>query len=139
MARPGGTTARPAPSDTARRGAWRRGWRAESAAALALRLKGYRILARRFRGPGGEIDLVARRGDTLAIVEVKTRADPDAALTAVTPRQRARVERAARAVLATLPDATWAATATVRFDVIIVYPWHWPRHLPDAWQSDRPD
>ncbi len=128
----------PAATTSERSAAWRRGWRAETAAALALRLKGYRILVRRFRGPGGEIDLVARRGTVLAIVEVKSRADRGAALAAVTPRQRTRVERAARAVLAALPDQAWAARATIRFDVVLVQPWRWPRHLPNAWQSTTP-
>ena len=59
----------------ARRTAYLFGQKAETLAALWLRLKGYRILARRFRAPPGEIDLVARRGRVLALVEVKARAD----------------------------------------------------------------
>ena len=45
----------------------------ERAAIVILRLKGYRVLARRYQNRGGEIDIVARRGDTVAFVEVKVR------------------------------------------------------------------
>lgn len=68
---------------------------AEHAAALFLRFKGYRILARRYKTPVGEIDLVAERGRTLAFVEVKWRPTARAALEAIPPRQRDRVSRAA--------------------------------------------
>jgi putative endonuclease len=54
-----------------KRAASRSGWRAEQIAVFALRLKGYRILAVRFSAKGGEIDIVARRGTTIAFVEVK--------------------------------------------------------------------
>ena len=116
-----------------RRGRW-----AEQAAALLLALKGYRILARRFATHVGEIDLVARRGATLAFVEVKRRPSRGAALEAVLPRQRRRIERAALLFLARHPAL--AASCAVRFDVVTVAGagwWSWPRHLVDAWRPEE--
>ena len=60
--------------------------------------KGYRILAKRFRTPHGEIDLVAKRRNLVAFVEVKARATLDEAAFAVTPRQQARIINAAQAL-----------------------------------------
>ena len=123
--------------EAGRRRAEGRGRRAEDLSAWALRLKGYRILARRFRCPAGEIDIVARRGGVLAIVEVKARPSVAAALEALTARQRARLERAALAFLATgtagiVPQSDFS----LRFDVMVVTPWRWPRHLANAWQPE---
>ena len=115
--------------------AYRRGWRGESIAALLLRLKGYRILARRHKTPVGEIDLVARRGRVLAFVEVKVRADSGsghgAVEEAITPRQRARIERAAAAFLSRHPGL---AGLDARFDAVLVGRSLWPRHIADAWR-----
>jgi putative endonuclease len=113
----------------AAREAWGR-W-AESLAAWSLRLRGYRIVARRFRTPQGEIDLVARRGRLLAFVEVKARGELDQALLALSPRQRQRHARAAELFLARHPDL---AGHTLRFDLVAVRPWRLPRHLVDAWR-----
>ena len=96
-------------------------------------LRGYRILGRRLRSPVGEIDIVARRGAVLAIIEVKARPDPAAAAAAVTLRQRERLMRAAGWLVAGRPDL---ATLQVRFDVMLVTPWRWPRHMVDAWRAD---
>jgi putative endonuclease len=116
-----------------RRDAEKRGRSAERVAAWYLRLKGYGILARRFRGPIGEIDLVARRFGTLAFVEVKARADGDTGLEAVGPKSRARIARAAEAWLARYPAA---AAMNLRFDVIVVAPsLAWPTHLQGAFGS----
>ena len=120
-------------SRAARHRAWRRGHWAEAACAVALMLRGYRILGRRVRSPVGEIDIVARRGAVLAIVEVKARPDSAAAAEAVTPRQRERLIRAAGWVVAGRPDL---AAMQVRFDVMLVTPWRWPRHVVDAWRAD---
>ena len=114
-----------------RRAAERRGHWAETAAALSLRLKGYRIAAARHRTDLGEIDLVARRGRIVAFVEVKARPTLAEALAAVTPTQRRRIKNAARTYLARLPED---ADRAVRFDVIAVRPWRWPSHLADAWR-----
>ena len=117
----------------ARQVAFRTGLSAESRAAMLLIAKGFRILARRWKSPVGEIDIVACRGRTLAIVEVKRRGDRRAAAEAVGPRQQARIARAASWLLAGRPDLAGHA---VRFDVLLIAPRRWPRHLVDAWRSE---
>jgi putative endonuclease len=112
-----------------RRAALRRGWRAELLAAVALRLKGYRIVARNFRCRLGEIDIVARKGDLIAFVEVKSRSHEQAALDAVSRESQRRIENAADIWIARQPDAqrlSW------RFDIVAVTPRRWPLHYPDA-------
>jgi putative endonuclease len=84
--------------------AFRTGLSAESRAAALLIAKGYHILARRFRTPHGEIDIVARRGSTVAFVEVKARDSLDDAAYAVTPRQQARIIAAAQGWLMAHPE-----------------------------------
>ena len=116
-----------------RRRAEARGRSAERLAALYLAAKLYRIVARRFRSPFGEIDLVARRGRSLVFVEVKAHADRDLALHAVGRRSRRRILGAARAWAMLHPaDATLA----MRFDVIVMAPWRWPRHIVGAFLDD---
>jgi putative endonuclease len=117
----------------ARRAAFARGLSAESRAALLLLAKGYRIAARRWKTPVGEIDIVARRRNLLVFVEVKARAGFDAAAFAVTPHQRRRILAAARAWLARHPDD---ATRAMRFDAVLVVPWRLPRHVPGAFDED---
>lgn len=95
----------------------RGGRRGERAAERHLRRRGWTILERRWRGAGGEIDLVAGRGASLALVEVKARSDPAALDEPLTAAQRARMRRAARAYLALHPPA---ADAEVRMDLITV-------------------
>ena len=106
-----------------------RGLGAERVALVWLLLKGYRPLARRYAEAGGEIDLIVRRGSTVAFVEVKARASLEAAALALDEAKRRRVRRAARAWLARHP---WAATLTLRADAVFVAPGEWPRHLPDC-------
>lgn len=115
-----------------RRKSFRLGLRAETAAAWLLRLKGYRILARRHRTPVGEIDLIARRGKLVAFVEVKARADAAAAAESLAPRQQARIVRAAEAYLQTRPDL---AACDLRFDMVLVAPGRRPVHVANAWQA----
>lgn len=117
-----------------RRQAWLRGRRGEGLAACWLRLKGYRVVARNFRSGAGEVDLIARRGGILAMVEVKTRGDLASAGEALGTRQRARIVRATEAFLQQRPNL---AQLSVRFDVILVAPGRLPRHLLDAWRPDR--
>jgi len=117
----------------ARRRAYVRGRRAEGLAAWWLRLQGYRIVARGFRVPVGEIDLVARRGAVLAIVEVKRRDSLAAAGEAVSRRQQRRVRHAAEAFLQRHPDL---AGLQLRFDAVLLAPRRLPRHIKDAWQAD---
>lgn len=116
-----------------RQAAFRVGLNAETKAAWVLRLKGYRLLARRFKVPGGEIDLIAQRGSTLVFVEVKARADLAMALEAITPTQQRRIATAARAWLARHPDQ---AQLTQRFDAVFVMPQRWPRHLENWFEMD---
>lgn len=104
---------------------------AEAAAAWLLRLKGFRILERRFATPVGEIDLIACRGDLLVFVEVKRRAELALASEAILPRQRQRVARAAESYLQRRPAAR---SMRCRFDVVAVAPWRWPAHIADAWR-----
>jgi putative endonuclease len=103
-----------------------RGRRAELLALLALALRGYRPVARNLRTPVGEIDLVVRRGRLLAIVEVKTRGQLADAAEALRPAQQARIRRATEWLLAQRPHL---AALTIRFDVVLVLPRRWPRHL----------
>jgi putative endonuclease len=117
-----------------RHAALARGRRAEMLAAWRLRLAGWRILARNLRLPQGEIDIVARRGEVVAFVEVKTRAELLVAVEAVTARQRRRIRNAAASFLARHPDL---AGLVLRFDAVLVVGL-WPRHVPDAWQHDEP-
>jgi putative endonuclease len=118
------------PPSQARRRSYRRGLYAETLAAASLRLKGYRILASRFRAPVGEIDLVARRGAHFAFVEVKARPDAGEVLTA---RQRTRIRRAAEAWLAAASlRGKLPAEFSASFDLIVVRPWRWPQHVPRA-------
>ncbi len=124
-------------SQAGRRGKKRRAWRfghvAETLCAWHLRLRGYRILARGFRGPVGEIDIVARRGRTLAMIEVKARANFATAADALGRRQQKRIARAAAAFLKARPGC---AGLDVRFDVMLVRPGRLPVHLTDAWRSE---
>lgn len=108
-----------------------RGRSAETIATLWLRLRGYRVLHRRMKTPLGEIDIVARRGRVLAIVEVKARVDSAAGLQALTPRQRRRIERATAWLLAKTSGA--AHGGTVRFDLMVVRPFRLPVHVTNAW------
>ena len=116
-----------------RRAAETRGRRAERMAAWFLRLKGYRVLARRYKTPVGEIDLIVRRGRQIAFVEVKRRDTPDEAMFAVTPTGQRRIARAAAAWLAAHPGA---ADLDLRFDVVIASPRHWPRHIAAAFDAE---
>jgi putative endonuclease len=116
----------------ARVAAFRTGVSAESRAAAYLMAKGYRILAKRFRTPYGEIDLVARKRNLLVFIEVKARASLDEAAYAVTPRQQARIINAAQAWLMTHPEH---AEFDLRFDAVLIAPRRLPRHLLAAFDA----
>jgi putative endonuclease len=105
--------------------AFQTGLSAETRAAAYLMAKGYRILAKRFRTPYGEIDIVARKRGLLAFVEVKARASLDEAAYAVTPRQQARIIDAAQAWLMAHPEH---AEFELRFDAMLIAPRRLPRH-----------
>lgn len=119
---------------TARRGAERRGRLAETLAVVCLRLKGYRILKRRFRCHVGEVDILARRGDLVIGIEVKARRTRDVALQGVTAGQRRRIERAVLAYCANLGRSSGASQPAIRFDVVAVGRFGVPRHHIDAWR-----
>ena len=123
---------REGPDDAQRRIAFRFGLSAESRAAALLIAKGYRILARRFRTPLGEIDIVARRRGVLVFVEVKARDSFDIAAEAIGKRQQSRIIAAAQLWLAGHPED---AMRDMRFDVVLVVPGRVPRHLQAAFDA----
>jgi putative endonuclease len=133
-------TSRPAADDTAmadattarRRKSYRRGHRGEWLAAAALMAKGFRILARRYRTRLGEIDLIARRGDLVLIVEVKARPTLRAAMEAIARESERRIEGAADLWLSRQPDY---GRLSVRFDMVAVLPWRWPVHVENIFQG----
>ena len=108
--------------------AWREGHGAEWIAAAWLMLKGYQILAFRLPSRAGEIDILARRGRVLALVEVKRRATLEAALAAITPQQFQRLAAAGEAVKRGRPSLNHL---TLRFDMVALAPGRFPRHVRD--------
>jgi putative endonuclease len=113
--------------------AFQRGLSAESRAALLLIAKAYRILARRWKTPFGEIDIVARRRGVLVFVEVKARGSIDEAVEAVTERTKRRIIGAAELWLARNPQH---ANGAIRFDVVVVTPGKMPRHIVNAFIAE---
>jgi putative endonuclease len=122
----------PLPPRPERQIAFRFGISAESRAAAFLIGKGFRILARRWRCPVGEIDIIARRRSLLVFVEVKAREHLDDAAWSVTERQRYRIVAAAEAWLAQHPDDS---IRDIRLDVMLVAPGRIPRHIPAAFDA----
>ena len=114
-----------------REAAEKRGRGAETLACWFLRLKGWRILARRARVSGGEVDIVARRGRTLAFVEVKARATDEAAAFALDEWRLRRVVAAAER----LAPRYMREGDDVRIDAMFIVPGRLPRHLPNVWQG----
>ncbi len=117
---------------SARKNAYRKGHRGEWLAAAALLLKGYRIVARRHRTRLGEIDLIARRGHLVLIVEVKVRRNLAEAMEAIGGASERRIEAAADLWLARQPDF---GQLSVRFDMVAVLPGRWPVHVPGIFQG----
>jgi putative endonuclease len=113
----------------ARLQAYRRGHLAERRAAAALMAKGFRIVARRYRTKLGEIDLIARRGDLVLIVEVKARRSLVEAMEAIARGSERRIEGCADLWLSRQPDF---GRLSVRFDMVAVLPWRWPVHVENA-------
>lgn len=110
--------------------AYREGLWAEYLAAMIFRIKGYRIVAHRYKSPGGEIDLIAVKKKSLVFVEIKARKKTEDGLYAVGEKSRYRITKAARHFLALNPDY---ANFEMRFDVmVIVFPFH-ITHLDNAW------
>jgi putative endonuclease len=116
----------------ARVAAFRTGVSAESRAAAFLMAKGYRILEKRFRTRYGEIDIIARRRNLVAFIEVKARASLEEAAYAVTARQQLRIVAAAQAWLMAHPEH---ADFDLRFDAVLIAPRGLPRHLLAAFDA----
>lgn len=108
---------------------YQKGLWAERLAAWYLRLKGYGILAMRYKTRVGEIDVIAKRGRTVVFVEVKRRQSLTAAKEAVHGDNQARVRRAAELYLQKHPRYTGH---DMRFDVLVFAPRHWPQHIQNA-------
>ncbi|AGF74798.1 putative endonuclease [Bartonella australis AUST/NH1] len=111
-----------------------KGIRAERWAAWWLRLKGFHIAETRFKTKCGEIDLIARRGNLVLIIEVKARPTLAEAMAAVCPLNERRIEAAADIWLGRQKDY---ALLCVRFDLIAILPWRLPRHVPAFFESDK--
>ncbi len=109
--------------------AYATGMAAESSARGLLESKDYRILAHRYKTKGGEIDLVAKRGDHLAFVEVKRRKTQEEAAYAVVPRQQARIAVAAEIFLGEHSELSHCSAS---FDVILVTPNRGCAHIEQA-------
>lgn len=104
----------------------KRGHRSEWLAAWALRLKGWRIVAKRFKTKTGEVDLIARKRELVIMVEVKARSSLIEAMDAVTPTAQRRIEAAGDIWLARQPDYS---RLSVRYDLVAVLPRKWPVHV----------
>ena len=108
------------------------GRRAEWLAILWLTAKGYRLLERRYGGKGGEIDLVMRRGRTVAFVEVKVRPTLTLAMESIARQSERRIEAAADLWLSRQHDY---GRLSVRFDMVAVLPWRWPVHVENVFSG----
>lgn len=115
-----------------RRRAHALGLNAETLAAWYLRLTGWRILKHRYKTKAGEIDLIAKRGKTVAFVEVKARKSRRAALDAVTPASQRRIVRAAKIFVS---QHAKAGFYTLRFDIVIIRPWALPERIVNAFEA----
>lgn len=120
-------------ADPGRVAAYRRGLFGETLAAWLYRAKFHRVLARRYKTPAGEIDLIVRRGRTIAFVEVKHRPTSEEALDAIGAVSRSRITRAAALWLAAHPDA---AGFDLRFDLVIVRPGRLPRLVVSVFDAE---
>lgn len=109
-----------------------KGRRAEMIARIWLRLKGYRILNYRFKTKVGEIDIIAKKGKSLAIIEVKARQTKAAALESITYKQRQRIERTTQLWLKKTKNNN---IQSPRFDIIAIVPNRFPIHIKQAWRS----
>jgi len=119
----------PTDPEVRRRATHGRGLGAETLALVALMLKGYRPLGRRFAAAGGEIDLIVRRGRAIAFVEVKARARIEEARGAIDARKRTRFSRAVRVWLSRHPPGDGVS---LRADAVLVGGRGWPEHVIDA-------
>ncbi|GHC80692.1 YraN family protein [Limoniibacter endophyticus] len=112
--------------------AYRRGGRAETLACIFLMFKGFRIVARNWKTPLGEVDIIARRGSLIVIAEVKARDTLEAAMEAVGPHALRRIEAAGDLWLA---RQSGSAQFSIRYDLIAVLPRKLPKHVKNIWQN----
>ncbi|MFN8732880.1 MAG: YraN family protein [Hyphomonadaceae bacterium] len=111
-----------------RSGRWAENW-----AAFVRHLKGYTIVGRRVQTPAGEIDLIARRGNVLAFIEVKMRQQAVDAAEVLRPRQMSRIVRAPTGWTS---RRAWTQHFSWRYDLMVVTKWRWPKDVRDAWRPD---
>lgn len=109
---------------------YRKGLWAEQFALIFLWLKGYRLLAKRYKTRFGEIDLIVRNQKRVLFVEVKARDTLVQGLEAISPKSQKRIVRAAEFYLQKKPNL---GLLEARFDAIVIKPWSWPYHLKNAW------
>lgn len=109
----------------------KRGRRGEAIAAWWLRMHGWRIVGQRLKTPRGEVDLIARRGKTVAFIEVKARVKQSDLATAIDGWRLRRVAAAAEQLL----PRYGKGAENMRIDVILVAPWRWPHHLVNVWHG----
>ncbi len=119
--------------DPRRRRAEHTGRLAEETAAEFLSAEGWEILATRVKTRSGEIDLIARKGDVTAFIEVKARKSRDEAIAAVTLRQAKRIIAAANYWIAANPESLGG---DCRFDIILVSPYLLPEHIENAFGAE---
>lgn len=105
----------------------------ELCACIFLKLKGYSIIARRYKTPFGEIDIIAKKKKTLIAVEVKSRPNYEEAVFSVTKRQQMRIKRTLSCFLSRMLHNEFKE---IRFDVIVIIPWQLPCHLQAAWMAE---
>ena len=117
-----------------RRAAERRGQLAERFAALSLQARGWRIVARQYRTRSGEVDIIARRGNLVAMVEVKARRTIREAVDAVSYTSWRRIEAAGDDWVSRQPNGS---ELSIRYDIVAVptplRPWRWPSRIEGAW------
>ncbi len=120
-----------------RRQAHRLGLKAEKIAAWYLRLKGYRILAERYRIRQGEIDILAKKGRALVAVEVKARQNFSQCEESIAPWKQQKILQAMEHVISGSGKIAGLGDAlqhNIRFDAVWIVPGRWPRHIKDAWR-----
>jgi putative endonuclease len=115
-----------------RQKAEKRGHRGEWLAGWVLRLKGYRIVAKRFKTKSGEVDIIARKRDLIIMVEVKARPTLLEAMDSITPTALRRIESAGDVWLARQADF---AKLSVRYDMVAVLPGRWPVHVERIYEG----
>lgn len=119
-----------------KRKAYRLGHYAEFLAMILLLIKGYTIKERRYRSPLGEIDIIAKKGNTTIFCEVKARKDYDTAAHSITEKQRLRISRSAEYYMSHLKlnnRNNKIENEIYRCDMIMIMPWQWPVHIKNAW------